>query len=100
MSTERPSHEQRASFRCIVPEARQYCELKIGADLLPARLVDESAGGFSVVVGRPPGVIVNEIAELHTDSGSFAVHVVRIASVVASESEDAATDNEPEQRFR
>ncbi len=100
MSAEETIQEQRTSFRCTVPESRQFCELRIGSTLLPAILMNESAGGFSVVVDRPPGLDVGQTAELHTDTGWFAVCAVHVAPVVPTEDDDAATDEEPDQRFR
>jgi hypothetical protein len=70
---------QRLSFRCTVADTRQRCELRIGADVLPATLLDESAGGFGVLVERLAGLEVNQTAELRTDTGWSLVRVVHLS---------------------
>ena len=100
MNMEEAIREQRASFRCVVPESRQSCELKIGSGLVPAVLVDESAGGFSVALDRPPGLDAGQTAELHTDAGWFAVRVAHVKPIVASEGDDPVATEEPSQWFR
>ena len=50
MGGKRQGRDQRKSFRCTVADTCQRCELKVGSHLLPARLLDESAGGFAVLV--------------------------------------------------
>jgi hypothetical protein len=78
MSEKKPTREQRKWFRCAVAKSCRSCELKIDSNVLPATLVDESAGGFSVLVGRPPGLFVGQTADLHTYVGRFRVRVVNI----------------------
>ena len=81
MGRQKPIRDQRKSFRCAVAEARQSCELKVGPIVMPASLVDESSGGYAVVVDRPTGLDVNQTAELRTDAGWYAVRVVHITKV-------------------
>ncbi len=100
MRARKPIHEQRESFRCPAPGSRRFCELKIGSNLLPATLGDESAGGFSVLVNHPPGLSADQTAELHTDAGWFEVRVVHIAPVVPSKGNDATTAETRGQWFR
>ena len=100
MRAKKPNLEQRESFRCRVLDSRQGCELTIGSNLLPGTLLDESAGGFSVLVDRPPGLSAEQTAELRTESGWFAVRVVHVAPVVPSEGNGAAAAEAQDQWFR
>ncbi|MBU4271046.1 MAG: hypothetical protein KKA28_04175 [Planctomycetes bacterium] len=45
MSTTDSLCDQRGSFRCPVAESRRQCALRIGAEMMPAWLLDESSGG-------------------------------------------------------
>jgi hypothetical protein len=73
--------EQRKSFRCTTAIPRPGCEIMLGTTVLPARLLDESAGGFAVLVNRPPSVEVNQLAQLHTKGGWYNVCIVHVAEV-------------------
>jgi hypothetical protein len=73
-----PGRDERKSVRSQVPEARRSCELKIGADVLPALLVDESRGGFAVLIDHLDGLKSGKKAKLHTDMGWFQVRIVYI----------------------
>jgi hypothetical protein len=70
--------DDRKSLRNTVPEDRQSCELKMGATLSPAMLLDESRGGFSVLVESREGIKTGRCCKLHTDAGWFKVRVVYI----------------------
>jgi len=85
MSTTDALCNQRNSFRCPVTESRRRCELRIGAELLPARLVDESAGGFAVLVDRRPDLEIGQTVQLRTDSGWFDVQVRSAAEAPSPE---------------
>jgi hypothetical protein len=77
----KPGINDRKSCRRKVPQARQSCELKIGANVLSASLVDESNDGFSVLIDRLDGLKVGKKVELHVDAGSFVVRIVYINKV-------------------
>jgi hypothetical protein len=94
MGEERRIGEQRTSFRCTVADTRRHCELIVGADVLPAQLLDESAGGFSVLVDRLDGLGIDQEAELRTDSGWFAVRVVYVTEVALPDADGATADQQ------
>jgi hypothetical protein len=77
----KPSREDRRSPRSSVPLARRSCELRIGSEVLPALLMDRSAGGFAVVIDRIDGLKAGKKVELLTDLGRFKVKVVYINKV-------------------
>ena len=77
----KPRIEDRKSCRVEVPPSRQACELKVGADVVSARLVNESRGGFAVLVDRLNGIKVGKKVELRTTTGRFRVRVVYIKKV-------------------
>ncbi len=90
MSSERQNQDQRNSFRCMVVDARRRCELKVGSSVLPAMLLNESAGGFAVLVDRLAGLSIDQTAQLHTDAGWFEVLVVHVAEVDPTEDDGIA----------
>ncbi len=95
----RPLNEQRQSFRCNVADARRSAELRIGNERYRVMLLDESAGGFAVLMDRQPAAAADGPVELTTDAGDFEV---RIAHVVQTELPGAgpASDAEPQRRYR
>jgi hypothetical protein len=50
----------------------------VGADPLPALLIDESRGGFAVLIDRLEGIKPGKKAKLHTDMGWFQVRIVYV----------------------
>lgn len=78
-----PRRDDRKSCRNVVPQARQSCELKTASNVLPALLVNESQGGFAVLIDGLDGIKIGKKVELHTDMGWFTVRVI-YASKVAS----------------
>ena len=82
MSKNKSARDQRGSFRCTVADAHQTCQLKVGSQVLSATLQDESAGGFSVLVDRPPRLNIGQTAELQTSAGRFEVSVVHVIRVL------------------
>jgi hypothetical protein len=101
MSEVRFDDDQRQSFRCPVAEPRQECAIQFGADLVQGKLLDESAGGFSVLAACVAEPGAGQMAKLQTDSGWFAVRVVHVAEVPPPERSDAAaSQEEPRPWFR
>jgi len=80
------SQDQRQSYRIPVTTVRRGCELTVGDQTLSARLLDQSAGGFAVLVDRLAGLDVDHMAQLATDSGSYSVRVVHIAELPGADS--------------
>ncbi len=97
MSTPDLLCDQRSSFRCLVAESRRQCALRIGEETLPAWLIDESAGGFSVLVDRPLNLETEQTVLLQTDSGWFNVRVTSAVEVPPPEDCDVV---EPTEWFR
>jgi hypothetical protein len=73
--------DDRKSSRCTVPPARQPCELKVGANISSASLVNESKDGFAVLIDRLDGLKVGKKVELRTDVGWFMVRIAYINQV-------------------
>lgn len=65
----KPGRDERRSDRCMVPQARQSCEFKVGANVLSASLVNESKDGFAVLIDRLDGLKVGQKVKLHTNIG-------------------------------
>ena len=61
--------DERMSERCMVPQDCQSCELKVGADVLSASLVNESKGGWAILIDRLDGLKVGQKVKLHTNIG-------------------------------
>jgi hypothetical protein len=96
MHSEQNGPERRQSFRCAVDDVRQQCALKVGAELLPAKLLEESAEGFGVLIDRPPAIEIGQNAELHTDGGWFSVRVMRVTEVEPPEDAEPSADTAEE----
>jgi hypothetical protein len=83
------------------PNRREWCrflvvdncrplELRVGDEVLPAKLLDESAGGFGVMVDRLAGLEVGRTAELFTNAGRCIVRVVHVTRIAPPECGSAA----------
>ena len=64
-----------------MPQVRQSCELKVGANVLSASVVNESKTGFSVLIDRLDGLKAGKKVKLHTNMGWFTVQIVYINKV-------------------
>jgi hypothetical protein len=87
-----PGRDDRKSARSHVPKARQSCELKVGANVAPALLVDESRGGFAILIDRLEGLKSGKKAKLHTDMGWFLVRIVYIKKAARPSGSDSKCD--------
>ncbi len=94
------ARDRRTAFRCPVVAARSPCTLQVGESQLPARLLDESTGGFGVLVENPPALSVGQAARLLTDSGWFEVRVTHIAEAAAPEGKKTDGSERPSSWFR
>ena len=74
------------------PKARQSCELKVGTGVVPALLVDESRGGFAILIDRLEGLKRGKKAKLHTDMGWFVVRIVYIRKAARPSGSDSKCD--------
>jgi len=68
--------EQRKSSRCPVLASRMRCELRLSSLVLPAMLLNESSGGYSVLVRGLPSVSANQKAQLRNDRGWFDCRII------------------------
>jgi hypothetical protein len=84
--------DERKSCRFQVPEGRQSCELKVGASLLPAMLVDESKGGFAVLIERLEGLKSGKKVALRTDLGWCKVRIIYVRKAAPPANSDAKSD--------
>ncbi len=84
--------DERKSRRSRVQQGRQSCELKVGADLLPALLVDESRGGFAVLIDRLEGLKSGKRVKLRTDMGWFKVRVIYVKKAARPAHADSNSD--------
>ena len=74
----------RESFRCAADESKQAAELRVGGEWVPAKLLDESAGGFGVRVDRPLGVSVGDLLQLRLADECFEAHVTNVVEEAPS----------------
>jgi hypothetical protein len=70
------SADQRRTIRIPVPEERRYAELRVGRRTIPARLLNESSGGFAVQLDRDSSVTSGQSLILGTASGWCRVRVI------------------------
>jgi len=66
--------------------------LRVGSNVMPALLMDRSAGGFAVVIDRADGLKAGKKVELITDLGRFKVRVVYINKIAPPK--DAPTQSD------
>jgi len=76
--------EDRKSSRKPLLAARIHGELRYGASVRPALLLNESSDGFGVLVGGLPAVSANQKVQLRTDCGWFQCRVIHVAQVAPS----------------
>lgn len=100
MSSTDTNTDLRGSFRCPVAESRQHCVLHVGGERYPGRLLDESAGGFAVLLDKQPAVEVAQTALLQTDSGCFQVRVMYMAEALPPLGSRLPESDAPTQWYR
>lgn len=95
------NRDQRKSYRCVVDETRRQCELKVGSCATPAKLLDESAGGFSVLVNHPHELTLNQTVEIRVVDDWFHARIVHIQEInPTTKGKTDPQDTEPGHRFR
>jgi len=92
---EQEGAEKREAFRCPVSAAGQEAVFQVGDAEIPVQLLDESAGGFALWADRDPGVEVDEVARLHTESGSHEVRVAHVQSEQQTSEMGQGTEGDP-----
>jgi hypothetical protein len=95
MSSSDPYNNKRKSVRCTVTKARQYSTLIVGERKYPVQLIDESLGGYAVLINGFPGMRVGDVARLQTDWGLFEVRLARIARVESPLDNESPKAGEP-----
>jgi hypothetical protein len=89
----KPEQDKRRSSRRTIPKARQSCELKVGARVLSALLVNESHGGFAVLIDRLCWLEVGKKVEVHTDMGWFMARIIYINKVARPKAATSKCDS-------
>ena len=100
MSTTDTTSNQRESYRCPVADSRQNCILQVGDDHFSGRLMDESAGGFSVMLEKKPTLEIKQTAQLQTDGVWFNVRVMYLAEASPPIGSRLTDTDVPTQWFR
>lgn len=72
-----PAANRRRAFRCRLPDADQPITLCGQSESVSGVLLDESAGGFAVVVPKV-GFAVGDVVKLETSKGGFQVRVANL----------------------
>jgi hypothetical protein len=70
--------DRRQAHRFPTPEERNQASLQVGDDSYPARVVDQSATGYSVLVDSHPGVYDGETVWLKADGVWTKARVARV----------------------
>lgn len=91
MTPQQAQVNQRKTYRIPVADAHQEAELRFRARAVPARLFNESAGGFGGVVCDAADLQVNETIELATAVGRFLVRVAYIEPIIVDQGAGAET---------
>jgi hypothetical protein len=76
-----PGREGRKSPRWKVSKDQQLCGVRIGNEILPGSLIDESDGGFALVVDAASHLKVGQKIELNTYQGWCKVRIVHVKQV-------------------
>lgn len=88
-----PGIEERRSLREKVPPERQPCEIEARGKVLSALLVNESEGGFALLVEEGEGLKVGKKVELRTNTLSFTVRVVYLRKIARPENACSKSDS-------
>ena len=94
MDEEKQNLDQRQSPRRTVADSGQRCELKIGSCVVPAELLDQSAGGFSVLINHLSSAAAKQKAQLHRNGIWFNVRIIHVREVQPRKVADAADTEE------
>jgi hypothetical protein len=85
-----PLRNERKACRQKLPPQRRRCQLKLGANVLPALILDISERGFGLLINGQHDLAVGQKVHLHTERGWFMIRLVHVAEVVPPKG--AATD--------
>ncbi|MEN6458968.1 MAG: hypothetical protein ABFC63_08560 [Thermoguttaceae bacterium] len=90
-----PEREERRAPRYSVCEAESACEVKLGSQVYPARLLNKSVGGFALLVACPKRPAVAQLASLRTDDKWLPIRIVHVTQVVHSNDAHLLGDSSP-----
>jgi hypothetical protein len=95
MSVNKRTQDQRKSFRFPATSVSPPCELRVGEETASARLMDESAGGFSIVVGGLSQELTKQKAQLLVKGVWYNVDIVHVQEIIPPEDEAELIDRGP-----
>jgi len=72
------SNDRRKTFRCPVTVQQQSAVLIVGTARIKARIIDESASGFALLLDEAPDVESHPVLRLLTPSGVSRVNVIEV----------------------
>jgi hypothetical protein len=84
------SRDDRKSARMPVVGADPSCELRVESQVIPAELLDESDGGFSVTIDPAAKVAAKQKALLRGNFGCYNVRVIYATTVYPKNVGDGA----------
>ncbi len=87
--------EQRKNPRRVPAKPTFACDLKLGSQVLPCLVLDESPGGWAMLVTGLPEVLQNQAVAVRDERGWYTARVVHSRPVLASAflaSEEITTD--------
>jgi hypothetical protein len=76
--TSNSQNNQRQSYRYPIPDGNNRGRLYISEVMYPISLLDESAGGFQVIIARGAPIFMGQVIVLQLHSGWFEAEVKRI----------------------
>lgn len=89
MKTTGPSTEQRISFRCPIVRRDATGCMEVGRRRLRVQLLEESAGGFAVLLEDSGEIAIDQTAVLRIASGHFEVRIVHVRPVGGADGDAA-----------
>jgi hypothetical protein len=98
MSSHRPEIENRRSFRFVVNDETEGELILADNSRFPVRLLDQSAGGFTVLTDGPPPISCGDVVQFQTDHVLSEVRVVHTTEIDLA-NEDSQ-DSRSERRFQ
>ena len=87
VSVDRGTLDDRHWSRARVPDADRSCEVKMGDQVFPARLLNKSAEGFGVLVACPDCPRVGQQVQLQTEKGWLPIRVVYVQAMQNKDAE-------------
>ena len=86
--------DARRSPRHKVPPARSNCKLQIGNTVYAARVLDESSGGYGLLVACPDRPGVGQTVKMYSAAGLLPLRVVHVTDVARPQRVDFGEHND------